>query len=259
MSDGWEVWSTYRPSDLLLFSARTYRRLFELYNADHRLLNMSLAAGVAVLLLVVAAVHWRAPAAGRAGTDDGRAGDDDRAHAVTRKSMRAAALATACLALAWAWIGWAFHLQRHAAINWIAPAFAAAFFVQTLLLTVRAWRLRQEASGPAAGKGKASARRQLVAHLLLALTILYPLIGLLLGRPASQSEFAGAAPDPTAIATLTMLLFVPASRWLWVIPVAWLALSSSTLLLLDAADALVPAAAAALAIVGAWRAGRRSG
>lgn len=253
IGDGWQVWSTYRPSDLLLFSAHTYRRLFELYNTDHRVVHMSLAAGVTVLLLVVAAVHWRAPAAGRAGADD------DRARAATGRSMRVATLATACLALAWAWIGWAFHLQRYATINWIAPAFAAAFFVQMLLLTVRTWRLRQEASEPASGDGTASTRRRLVAHLLLALTILYPLIGLLLGRPASQSELAGAAPDPTAIATLTMLLFVPASRWLWLIPVAWLALSSGTLLLLDAADALVPAAAAVLAITGAWRTGRPSG
>lgn len=129
IGDGWQVWSTYRPSDLLLFSARTYRRLFELYDDDHRVVHMSLAAGVTVLLLVVAAVHWRAPAAGRAGADD------DRACAATGRSMWVATLATACLALAWAWIGWAFHLQRYATINWIAPAFAAAFFVQMLLLT----------------------------------------------------------------------------------------------------------------------------
>lgn len=265
IGDGWEVWSTYRPSDLLLFSARTYRRLFELYNADHRAVNLLLAAGVTVVLLIVAVVDRRTRMTGHTanGTDtNDHAANDGAAPAYAAAARRAtpiAALATAALALAWAWIGWAFHLQRYATINWIVPAFAAAFVVQALLLAVRAWRLRHEASEPTAGDGTASTRRRLVARLLLALMILYPLIGLLLGRPASQSEFAGAAPDPTAIATLAMLLFVPASRWLWVIPVTWLALSSSTLLLLDATDAPVPAAAAALAIAGAWRTGRRSG
>ncbi|HMN82329.1 MAG TPA: DUF6064 family protein [Burkholderiaceae bacterium] len=238
IGDGWQVWSTYRPSDLLLFSARTYRRLFELYNADHRAVNLLLAAGVTVLLLFVAALHRRAPA--------------------PRRTLSIDALATAGLALAWAWIAWAFHLQRYATINWIAPAFAAAFALQALLLAGRSWRLWR-GTPPDNGHAMVPARRRFASLLLLALAILYPLIGLLMDRPPGQSELVGTAPDPTAIATLAMMLRVPASRWPWVIPLAWLALSSGTLLLLDAADALVPVTAAVLAIAGAWRTGRQSG
>ena len=34
MSAWWTEWWTYRLSDLLMFSARSYHRLFELYNQD---------------------------------------------------------------------------------------------------------------------------------------------------------------------------------------------------------------------------------
>ena len=50
-------WWTYSLSSFLLFSARTYYRLFELYNLDVWPLQIvTLALGLVILVLV-----WRAP------------------------------------------------------------------------------------------------------------------------------------------------------------------------------------------------------
>jgi len=98
-------WWTYGLRDLLLFSPRTYYRLFELYNLDWWPLQIpALALGAALLLL------WR------------RGGD------------RAGRAIAAILALCWLWVAWAFHWQRYASINWAASYFALAFAFEALLL-----------------------------------------------------------------------------------------------------------------------------
>jgi len=92
-----DEWWSYRPSDFLLFSARTWHRLFELYNAQLWPAHLfAIALGLALVL--VALKVSPAPAA-RAGC--------------------------AMLAACWLWVAWAFHLQRYAAINWAASWFAA--------------------------------------------------------------------------------------------------------------------------------------
>lgn len=81
-------WWTYGPRDLLLFSSRTYYRLFELYNLEWWPLQLlALGLGAAVLVL------WR-----RGGERAGRA-------------------IAAILALGWLWVAWGFHWQRYASIN----------------------------------------------------------------------------------------------------------------------------------------------
>jgi hypothetical protein len=141
-------WWTYGPRDLLMFSAQTYYRLFDLYNRDLWPLQMlALVLGVAVLAL------WR------------RGGD------------RAGRAIAVILAMCWLWVAWGFHWQRYASINLVAGYFALAFVVQALLLLwlgglrgrltpVAATRLQQRA-----GLG-----------LLLFAQLMFPLIGPLLGR-----------------------------------------------------------------------------
>ncbi|MGQ3051906.1 MAG: DUF6064 family protein [Roseateles sp.] len=193
-------WWTYRPSDFLLFSARTYWRLFELHNAQWWPLHV-LALGLAL-----AALWWR-----------WRSG-----------SARPLLLVTAA---AWGFVAWAFHLQRYAGINWAAGWLAAAFAAQALLLLALA------AARPQTHRRNTSPRAGIA--LMAAALLIYPFAGLAFGRPLAQAEVFGLAPDPTALATLGALLLTPAAprlpwRLAWVVPMLWLALSGMTLWVMQA-------------------------
>lgn len=209
-------WWTYRPSDFLLFSPRTYYRLFELYNADvwpgHVL---ALALGIALWVALWQRRTW-APRA-----------------------------ACALLGVAWLWVAWVFHWQRFASINWAATWFAAAFALQGLCLGLAALGT--------AGRNAAPHLRsqQLGLALLLFALVLHPALGPLLGRPWQQAEVFGLAPDPTVLGTLGVLLLLPpraARWWLWPLPLLWSAVSGTTLATMQAADALVLPAAALVAL-----------
>ena len=207
-------WWSYRPSDFLLFSARTYQRLFELYNAEVWPVQFAaLAIGVALLFVAL------------------------------RGGARSARTACLLLALCWLWVAWAFHLQRYAAINWAATWFAAAFAVQALLLGWAAF---------GAGDGAAPGRRHTGLALLLFALVVHPLLGILHGRPWTQAEVFALAPDPTVLGTLGVLLVLPPRQlpaWLlWPIPLSWCVVSGATLATMNAPDALVLPAAALLAV-----------
>lgn len=212
-------WSTYAPSDFLLFSARTWHRLFELYNADVWPAQLvALALGAAALLL---AFVGSAPA--------------DRA---------IAAIVAAC----WLFTAWAFHLERYATINWTAPWFAAAFAAQALLLLWRGTIRGRLAFRP----GRQP--RQLAGLALFVFALLVqPALGPLSGRPWSQAQAFGVTPDPTVVATLGLLLLAsPAPAWLRVIPLSWCAVSALTLWTMGAPEAPVMLVAG----LGAWVLGR---
>jgi hypothetical protein len=98
-------WWTYTLSDLLMFSARTYFRLIELYNREAWPLHL-LGAGVGVALLLCA----------------------------RRADARSGRLAAILLGLCWLWVAWGFHATRYATINTAAPYFAAGFAFQGALL-----------------------------------------------------------------------------------------------------------------------------
>ena len=187
-------WASYRPSDFVLFSARAWWRTVEAANVAMWPLQVAtLAIGVALLGVV-----WR-----------------------RRADLAPAAWVGA--AGAWVCVAWFFHATHHAAIDWSAPFFAAAFAFEAALLVVSA---AAAAATPAMG-----ARRTSGLALLLAGVAAYPLVALAAGRAwPAQAEAFGAMPDPTAVATLGLLLALPPSRrWLatllWPIPLASLAVS----------------------------------
>ena len=212
-------WWTYRPSDFLLFSPRTYYRLFELYNAE---VWPGQLPALALGLLLWVALWQRRPWAPRA--------------------------ACVLLGAAWLWVAWAFHWQRFAGVNWAATWFAAAFAGQGLLLWLAAL--------VPGGRIEAPARAHRLGLALL-LALLLPALGLLLGRPWQQAEVFGLAPDPTVLATFAVLLLLPhggararslrgASTvwWLWPLPLLWAGITGMTLAAMHAAAApLLPAAA----------------
>ena len=159
-------WWTYSLSDFLLFSPRTYYRLFELYNValwPAQLLVPVL--GAAILLLL------------RAG---GR-----------RRSRIVATILAGC----WLWVGWGFLYSRYATINWAAAYFAALFALQAALLLAGAAGGKLDFGTPSRG-----ARRTGLGLFLFALLAL-PWAGPLLGRGWRQMELFALAPDPTALAT----------------------------------------------------------
>jgi hypothetical protein len=218
-------WWTYRPSDFLLFSARTYYRLFELYNAE--------VWPAHVLTVGLGLVLWAALWQGRAW------------------APRAACVLLAAL---WLWVAWAFYWQRYASINWAATWFAAAFAVEGLLLACATCFASRCIDAP-----RSRERSTGLALLLLALAI-HPTLGALLGRPWQQSEVFGLAPDPTVLGTLGVLLMQgqPSTAWwlLWPIPLLWCAITGTTLATMHAADALLMPAAAMLAVLAAASAAR---
>lgn len=212
-------WWTYALSDFLLFSPRTYYRLFELYNADIWPAQIVASVlGVAILVLL-------------------HRGGDGRGRVI-------AAILGAC----WLWIAWAFHGARYATINWAAVYVAVGFAGEGLLI-VWAGLIRNRMLVPADGQG---VDRVGLAVVLFAL-VGQPLIGPLVGREWSQVEVFGVAPDPTAVATLGVLLCV-AGRAFWLLaalPIAWCVVTGTTLWTMGSVDALVAPLAVVICVV--WR------
>ena len=231
MSGWWAEWSTYRPSDFLMFSPRIYWRLFESVNE---------AWWPAQLLFVGVPLAWLAWRHRRA---------DERADL----ALRGAAL---FLAVCWWIVAWFFLQLRYAPINWAASGFAVAFALQGVAL------LSLALSGHVLGEERAARQCMGIALVLWGL-LGHPLLAPSSGRAWTQAEVFGLAPDPTAIGTLGFLLLLNAQtftvrlllRLLWFVPMAWCALSAATLATMDSPQAWVMLAAMLLAAAGARRSG----
>ena len=224
-------WWTYSLSSFLLFSARTYYRLFELYNADAWPLQIvTLAIGLAILLLIV-----------RATASSGR-------------------VVAAMLAALWLLVAWAYLLERYDAINFAARYYAIGFAFQAALLF---WSgvirdgIRFDSSPliPANAGIQSPARtpnagaRWIGLALVIYSLAIHPLVAPLTGRPWTQAEIFGLAPDPTAIATLGAIVAAGRPhRHLLVLPLLWCAISGLTLWTMESPEAPLIIAAGLLAI-----------
>lgn len=207
-------WWTYTPADFLLFSPRTYGRMFELHNAAlWPLQALTLAFGFVMIALVV------------------------------RQPSSSGRFIVLILTILWAFVGWSFLWNRYATINWAAAYVAPAFALEALLLFVIGILLNGLAfdrRGPAGWTG----------YALLALALVgQPLLAPLQGRAWAASEIFGIAPDPTAIGTLGFLLLARGkfSLLLLPIPLVWCLLSGITLRTMGA-PAWPPFVAATLAL-----------
>lgn len=208
-------WWTYSLSDFLLFSARTYYRLFELYNID-----IWPAQSVALALgCILVALLWR-PRAGQG-----------------------SAIA-AILALGWMWVAWAFHWRHFVTINWAATYFAYACAFEALLLIVFGVFGDDLAFKPG------SSTHRIGFALVLFAVFGQPLIAPLVGRGFLQAEVFGVTPDPTTVATLGALL-AGGRRALWrmgIIPLVSCVLSGAVTWTLESPDAAVMMIAAAVVL-----------
>jgi hypothetical protein len=188
-------WWTYKLSDFLLFSPRTYDRLIELYN---RSVWPAQVVGLALALAVFGLVASR------------------------RSGHRAA---WALLAAAWTWVAVAFLARRYATINWAATYFAWAFGLEAAMLALLAaagGRVRVERAGRAS--------RAAGLAILVFAAVGHPLVAPLAGRGWAPAEFFGVMPDPTALATIGVLLAARfRGRWgLFVVPILWCIVSALT-------------------------------
>jgi hypothetical protein len=214
-------WWTYTLSDLLLFSARTYYRLFEIYNAAIWPAQVAaIGLGLAILVLL------------RRGAARGR-------------------VIAAILAACWLFVAIAFHARRYATINTAGVHFAWAFGVEAALLiwmgVVRGRLSFERPSDPAGRVG---------LWVFLFALVAEPLADPLLGRGWKGVELFGVAPDPTAVATLGVLLLARVRhRWLlMVVPVLWCVVTGAFLLAMKAPDAWIPPFAAAVVLaMAAWQ------
>lgn len=192
-----ETWLSYRLADLLMFSPGIYARLFERVNEAVWPGHLLLAALTVAMLAL-------------AGT----------------RNLFAHRLAAMLLAAAWGWVAWRF-FGLYAEINLAAPWFAALFLGQAVMLLILA----------AIGPGFALGRPHRIRHWLglgLALwgLVLHPIAWLAGGRPLAGTELFAVAPDPTAIATVGLLLMPHLSGRgrlaLLAIPSVWLSISALT-------------------------------
>lgn len=210
-------WWTYSVADFLLFSPATYQRLFELHNRSVWPAHV-LTAGAGMLMLA----------------------------GLVQRRVRFPRAAAIALAAIWAWVAWAYHLERYATINWAATYFAAAFALQAVMLGVVGI-----ARGGLVPRPRPWAQRSGSVLLAVALFAM-PAASVATGRPWTQAEVFGIAPDPTAVGTLGILLATsPRRAWpLFVVPTLWCAVSGALLWAMGSPQAVIGAVAPAVLL--AW-------
>jgi hypothetical protein len=213
-------WWSYRPSDFLMFSPRVYERLIESHNVA--LWPLQLVA-LSVVVGVLALAWAKRPADGR--------------------------YALGGFGLGLAFVAWSFLWGRYADINWAAGYAAPAFMAEALGLVALA-ALSREPLSPL----NKTLPSMLAAALILLAAFAYPLAAPLTGQSWRAAQVAGVMPDPTALATLGLVLFVrsrAAAIALTPVPLLWSVYAAVTQFTLGAAEAWAMSAGVALFLAAA--------
>ena len=155
------------------------------------------------------------------------------------------------LCAGWALVGWAYHLDMYANLNWAGTYFGWAFVAQGAILLAYGLlgRLDRQPDQSLGGPGWMG-----LALAVFGLVI-YPLLIPLTGRQWAGVEVFGIAPNPTAIATLGLVLLARRTRWLLLlIPVLWSVVAGATAWAMEWPAGLVVPACALVALVAAvWK------
>lgn len=215
-------WWTYRPGDFLMFSPRIYARLFTLVNQAWWPLHLLLLpAGLAGLAALARGRHWLACSVG--------------------------------LGAAWLFCAVVFVHGRYLPINWAVAGLLPLLVLLAGLLPLLGWR-----AGAAGGQPAGHPARPVALALAVWALLVHPLLAPLAGLGWRQAEVLALAPDPTAIATLALLLAMPRLQsrgWravaalAWLLVLAWCLFSSFMLATMGSWNALVLALAAGLAVL----------
>jgi hypothetical protein len=207
-------WWTYTLGDFLLFSSKTYYRLFELHNAALWPWHVAaFAAGFAILALMVKPSQWQR------------------------------ALIGGLLALSWLSVAWFFLHKRYQTINWAADYAAIAFTIEAALFVL--WAFPRESFAAHRSRGG----RMAMALIIYAL-VLQPLIGPILGRSWAGVEIFAISPNPTVAASLAVIAYVRSRlRWLlMIVPLLWCVVTALTEFAMGARDGMIMPIIAILAI-----------
>lgn len=208
--------SGYSLSDALLFSPRVYYRLFELHNLGVWPAQIAaLAFGLVILLQLL------------------------------RRKERRSGLVPVGLGALWLWVGVSYVWLRYATINWAAVYLVPLFVVEALLLVWIGLRKDHSVSPPPGS----------IVHMgivcLAAFAILgYPLISIVMSRQWLSAEIFGIAPDPTAIATLAMLVPMRSRPAVLGMTIAslWCVISGLTLWTMESGDFFILPLCAIIAV-----------
>ncbi len=174
-------WMSYELVDFLMFSPTTYYRMIALYHGWLWPLHLSIFVVIAVLL-----VKWRRPV--------GR-------------------MIVLLFALSWLFVGAAFFYYQFAPIFWAAYYIAPVFAAQALLLVVTAFSKRGFVEGP-------QRIRRLPTYILAAVALVAPLLSTMASdHPFAASDLVFFTPDPTIIATFSLLCAFRSPWRLFPIPV----------------------------------------
>ena len=214
-------WLSYRLSDLILFSPRTYYRMFELYHqAIWPAQLITLALVVVILVLLRRDDAWRG------------------------------AVIAALLAACWLWVAVAFQLGRYATINWAARDFAALFVVQAASLVWYGLVRRRVTFAHSRSNGT-----WLAPALFVLAVVLPPLAGWAADRTWKQVELFGLSPDATTVATLGLLMMTSPNppRALMIVPLSWCVIGGATLWALESPEAWVLIGAGIVGLVAMLR------
>lgn len=190
-------WRSYRLEDFIPFTPEVYFRLIERVNETWWPVQLlALALGLAALILAVRGnARW----------------------------------ALALLAPAWAFSGIVFHLHYYAEINVAATWFGYLFIAQAVLLLALAATMGKP--DPSSHPG----RWRTVTGVAITVVGLLPssLVSLARSENWSQSEFFALHPDPTALATIGLVILCLRglkTGLAALIPIAWAAISILTLI-----------------------------
>lgn len=203
-------WFDYTLSDLLLFSSETYWRLFEQVNLV--VWPYQLVVLPALIGLAVACMSgW----------------------------LRNGLIVGVSLASCWAFVGIVFLEKYYSEINWAIYYVMPLVWVQIVLLLLFSPRLDYSTFG----------HTPVLALVVVLFALIYPVLGLLDGRPFTQVEVVGIAPDPTAFFNVALMALAKPD-WrrtvLSFLPSIWLATSVATIITLESSNA---AAAAMIAVM----------
>ena len=161
------------------------------------------------------------------------------------KAGAPARIVLASLSGLWLWNGIAYHWLSFSAINPVARVFGALFVAQALVFAYSAVKQR------ASFRAVADWRSRLGFMIALYAIVFYPLVGLASGHVFPSAPVLGVAPCPTTIFTLGILLMGrPAlSRWIYLIPLIWVAIGSSAAMILGMREDYGLAVAGLLALL----------